>query len=53
MIRFDYFVGSKRLKNDRKPLFTVLWNLRVKITQFVGNFNNKPFNFALLLLGLV
>jgi len=33
----------KRLKNDRNPLFTVLWNLRVKSTQYLGNFNNKPF----------
>jgi len=41
MIRYDYFVGSKILKNDRKPLFTVLWNLRVKSTQFLGNFINK------------
>jgi len=42
MIRCAYFIGSKRLKNDRKPLFTVLWNLRVKSIQFLGNFNNKP-----------
>jgi len=47
MIRCDYFVGSKRLKNDRKPLFTVLWNLRVKSTQFLGNFNNKPVVYCL------
>jgi len=26
------FVGSKKLKNDRKPLFTVLCNLRAKST---------------------
>jgi len=44
MIRRAYFVGSKRLKNDRKPLFTVLGNLRVKSTQFLGSFNNKPFS---------
>jgi len=42
MFRCDYLVGSNGLKNDRKPLFTVLWNLRVKSTQFLGNFNNKP-----------
>jgi len=42
MIGRAYFVGSRRLKNDRKPLFTVLWNLRVKSTQFLGNFNNNP-----------
>jgi len=42
MIRCAYFDGSKTLKNDRKPLFTVLWNLRIKSTQFLGNFNNKP-----------
>ena len=43
---FSYFIGSKRLKNYRKQLFTVLWNLRVKSTQFLCNFlvffNNKP-----------
>jgi len=35
MIRCAYFVGSKRLTNDRKPLFTVLRNLRVKILNFL------------------
>jgi len=46
MIRCADFVGSKILKNDRKPLFTVLWNLRVKSTQFLGNVNNKPGIYA-------
>jgi len=45
MIRRAYFVGSEGLKNDRNPLFTVLWNQRVKSTQFIGNFNNKRLKF--------
>jgi len=42
MIGCAYFVGSKILENYSKPLLTVLWNLGVKSTQFLGNFNDKP-----------
>jgi hypothetical protein len=31
-------------KADRKPLLTVVWNLGVKSTRFLGNINNKPYS---------
>jgi len=42
MIRCAYLVEPK-IPKKRKPIFTVLWNPRVKNTQFLGHFNNNPF----------
>jgi len=35
---FTFFDGHFFFKSCRKQLFTVLWNLRVKSTQFLGHF---------------
>jgi len=40
---FTIFEGNFFFKSCRKPLFTVLWNLRVESTQFLGHFKWCPF----------
>jgi len=39
---FTFFEGNFFFKSCRKPLFPVLWNLRVKSTQFLGRFKWCP-----------
>ena len=43
---FTFFGSHFFFKSCSKPLFTVLWNLRVKSTQFLGHFKWCP-NFKL------
>jgi len=43
VVLFTFFEGRFFFKSCRKPLFTVLWNLRVKGTDFLGHFKWCPF----------